>query len=103
GDDLAVIFRIIEQNALAQRIAALSSDFTITATVAADMQRGEVKVPTLQASLLGADINGTLSAQRVNSDAPAVSGNLSASGPDLPTLVEVVGMLEGGGNGELTR
>jgi uncharacterized protein involved in outer membrane biogenesis len=103
GEDLAVIFRIIEQDELAQRIAALNSNFSVNATIDADMQRGTVNVPALQANLLGADITGTLNAERVNSDAPAVTGNLTAAGPDLPTLVEVLGMLQGGSAGELTR
>ncbi|MGV3592726.1 MAG: AsmA family protein [Gammaproteobacteria bacterium] len=103
GNDLAVIFRILEQQELAQRIGALSGSFTVDATLDADMQSGAVNIPALQANLLGADISGTLSASRVNSDAPAVSGNLNASGPDLPTLVEVLGILQGGSSGELTR
>ncbi|MEY4640691.1 MAG: hypothetical protein RLZZ227_685 [Pseudomonadota bacterium] len=103
GNDLATIFRIIEQNELAQRIGSLSSNFSIEATIDADMQTGAVNVPTLQANLLGADINGTLTASRINSDAPAVSGFISAAGPDLPTLVEVLGMLQSGSDGELTR
>lgn len=103
GSDLSVIFRILEQDELAQRIAALNRNFTVIATIDADMQSGNVNVPTLQANLLGADITGTLAASRVNTDAPAVNGNLNASGPDLPTLVEVVGMLQGGGSGELAR
>ncbi|HEY0963681.1 MAG TPA: AsmA family protein [Pseudomonadales bacterium] len=103
GDDLAVIFRILEQDELAERIGALSSNFTIDATFDADMQDGTVNVPTLQANLLGADISGTLAASRVNTEAPAIRGNLDASGPDLPTLVEVLGMLQGGSGGELTR
>lgn len=103
GNDLAVIFRILEQEELAERIAALNSSFTVTATVDANMDTGTVNVPTLQANLLGADITGTLTASRVNTETPAVKGKLSASGPDLPTLVEVVGMLQGGSAGELTR
>lgn len=103
GNDLAVIFRILEQDELAQRIAALNSRFTVTATIDADMETGTVAVPDLRANLLGADISGSLTANRVNTDAPAVAGKLTAGGPDLPTLVEVIGMLQGGSTGELTR
>ncbi len=103
GDDLAVIFRVIEQPELAQRISALSSNFSVTANIDADMDSGTVNVPMLQANLLGADINGTLSASRVNTDTPALTGNLTAAGPDMPTLIEVLGMLQGGSTGELTR
>ncbi len=103
GNDLAVIFRILEQEELAQRIAALNSKFTVNATIDADMDTGTVTVPDLQANLLGADISGSLSANRVNTETPAVAGKLTAAGPDLPTLVEVIGMLQGGSDGELTR
>jgi uncharacterized protein involved in outer membrane biogenesis len=103
GADLAVIFRILEQEALATRIGALDSSFNVTANFDADMDSGVVNVPTLQANLLGADIDGTLSATRVNTDTPAVTGSLTAAGPDLPTLVEFVGILQGGSAGELTR
>ena len=103
GEDLALIFRILEQDELARRVGALSSNFTVSATLDADLESGNVTLPTLSANLLGADLNGTLSATRVNTDAPALNGNLSAAGPDLPTLVEVLGMLQGGSTGELTR
>ena len=95
GDDLAVLFRILEQNALAERIGSLSSSFDIAASIDADMETGVVNVPTLQAELLGADIEGALSASRMNTDSPAFSGKLTAAGPDLPTLIEVLGMLQG--------
>lgn len=103
GSDLAVIFRILEQDELAQRIGAQSGSFTVNATVDADMETGAVNVPTLQANLLGADITGTVAASRVNTETPAVSGNLTAAGPDLPTLVEVLGTLQGGSEGRLTQ
>jgi AsmA protein len=96
GNDLGVLFRILEQDELAVRIRSLDSKFSLQAEVDANMQSGEVQVPTLQASLLGATINGNLVATQANTDKPTVSGNLQAQGPDLPTLIEVIGILQSG-------
>src|SRR5690606_266468 len=98
GEDLAMIFRILEQDELAARIGNLNGRFNATATVNADMREGTLSVPQLQADLLGADIGGNLEARGINGDVPSVSGTISASGPDLPTLIEVAGMLQGGRN-----
>jgi uncharacterized protein involved in outer membrane biogenesis len=103
GSDLAVLFRIIGQDALAQRISSLNSAFDINASIDADLRTGAVKVPSLQASLLGADIDGTLTASRINTETPAFNGNLTAAGPDLPTLIEVAGMLQGGSDSALSQ
>ncbi len=103
GSDLAVLFRIMEQEELAQRIGSLNSAFKITASADADMATAAVSVPTLQAEMLGANIDGTLSARRINTQTPAFSGNLTAAGPDLPTLIEVLGMLQGGSDSALSR
>lgn len=103
GENLAAIFRILEQDELARRVDALNNAFRITASVAADMDTGIVTVPALQASLLDADVTGGLQAAAVNTDEPSVSGNLRASGPDLPTLVEVIGILQGGRDAGLAR
>src|SRR5690606_16013362 len=103
GDDLALLFRILEQEALAQRISSLDSSFVVTASVEADMRAGELQVPDFQASLLNANISGDLRAQRFNTETPLLSGKLNASGPDLPTLVEVAGMLQGGSNSPLSQ
>lgn len=103
GDDLALLFRILEQEALAQRISSLDSSFVVSASVEADMRSGELQVPGFEASLLNASIRGDLRAQRFNTETPLLSGKLNASGPDLPTLVEVAGMLQGGSNSPLSQ
>jgi hypothetical protein len=103
GDNLSAIFRILAQNELAQRIGSLNNSFAITANVDADMETGVVLIPDLQASLLGAEVTGDLQASAINTEAPSVNGKLHAAGPDLPTLVEVIGILQGGNNARLSQ
>lgn len=103
GDDLAALFRILEQDALVQRISSLNSSFDITASLDADMASGTVNIPDLRVSLLGADISGNLAASGTNSETPAFNGSLTASGPDLPTLMEVAGMLQGGSDSAVSE
>lgn len=103
GNDLAVLFRILDQNELANRIRSLDSKFKIAANIDANMDTGEVKVPTLQASLLGATIDGNFNATAANTETPTITGNLKAQGPDLPTLIEVVGILQEGANSSLAQ
>lgn len=102
GDDLAVFFRIAEIEPLATQIAGLRDrSFNLSSAVSADMAQGNLAVSGLQASLLGADISGDIQATDFQSDAPAVHGALKASGPDLPTLMQVLGQVQGGSDAAL--
>lgn len=103
GNDLAVLFRIIEQNELAERIRSLDSSFSVLASVDADMRSKTINIPTLQAKLLNADISGEVKITNFDSATPVYTGNLNAAGPDLPTLIEVAGMLQGGRNSALSQ
>lgn len=103
GTDMAALFRILDQNELASRIQRLDSRFNISASIDADMDTGIVAVPALDATLLGATIHGVFDATNANTDEPVVSGQLQALGPDLPTLVEVLGILQGGSGSSLAR
>lgn len=103
GSDLAALFRVLQQDTLAGRISSLDSSFSLVASLEADLAEGTLRIPALQASLLNADIDGTLNMQRFNTDAAALSGQLNAQGPDLPTLVEVAGMLQGGSDSTLSQ
>lgn len=103
GDDLAVLFRVLEQNELAERISSLDSSFTVLAELEADSRSGRLTLPTLQARLLNAEITSDLLVERFNTETPLVAGTLSAAGPDLPTLVEVLGMFQGGSASPLSQ
>lgn len=103
GSDLAVLFQILQQDALAGRISTLDSSFSLVASLEADLGDGTLKVPMLQARLLNADIDGSVSVERFTSAAPALQGALNAQGPDLATLIEVAGMLQGGSDSTLSQ
>ncbi|MEX2524037.1 MAG: AsmA family protein [Gammaproteobacteria bacterium] len=97
GEDLSLPFRLLEVEPLASQLAALpDKSITLNTRVDMDMQRGDVNVPELKARLLGATIEGFLKARNIQSQTPAVEGELSAAGPDLPTLMQVVGQVQGG-------
>lgn len=68
--------------------------FNIAADFDADLDRGNVTVPTLAAKLLGATIDGRLSAAKIRSDKPTVKGSLKAKGPDLPMLIQLFGQFQ---------
>ncbi|MCK5498883.1 MAG: hypothetical protein KAI77_06760, partial [Gammaproteobacteria bacterium] len=46
-------------------------------------------------------ISGQVEASNIESDTPAVKGKLKASGPDLPTLLQVAGQFQGGKDTQL--
>src|SRR5690606_6669400 len=104
GSDLAVFFRVLENQDLAQRIAALDSQaYELAGTLSYDTGRGDLELRGLRGDLLGATIAGELSGAALGSEAPRMNGTLSASGPDLPTLVEVAGHVQGGRNSALSE
>jgi len=103
GTDLAVFFQILENDALVAQIRALNSRaFRVNALVESSPESGSLTVTGLDAELLDASISGNISATNLQSEAPIVSGTINAFGPDLPTLLEVAGQLQGS-NSELAR
>ena len=95
GDDLALIFKVFELP-VAKQIGRLKDrSFNLTTQFDANMQSGDVSVPKLEGAMLGATFNASLEAARANTDKPAAKGNLSAKGPDLPSLLAVIGQFQG--------
>lgn len=103
GSDLSALFRVLGQDELATRIRRLDSAFTISTSIDANMDTGNVAVPALDVSLLGATVTGNLAATNADTDRPVVAGRLQALGPDLPTLIEVIGTLQDGSNSALAQ
>lgn len=105
GEDLAVLFRVFEQDELAQRISTLNSSvgssFGANASIDADLRSGALEIPELSVALLGSTLAGSVSGTRINTDTPQLSGQLNAQGPDLPLLMEVVGQIQGGSESAL--
>ncbi|MDT8399865.1 MAG: AsmA family protein, partial [Pseudomonadales bacterium] len=103
GEDLALLFQIADIEPLATQLATLSDRaFTLSTRVEADMRSGTITVSTLDGRLLGANVRGDFVASNIQSETPSVRGQLNASGPDLPTLVEVLGQIQGGRDSALS-
>ena len=97
GSDLALLFKVAEIEPLATQLAGLRDRrFTLKSVVDADLDRGDVTVTEFSAQLLGADIKGQLKAQNVRTKTPSIQGELKATGPDLPTMLQVAGQFQGG-------
>ena len=104
GNDLALLFKVAEIEPLATQLASLSDrSFDFSAKLEADMADGDVDISDLEANLLGANIEADISANNVQSDVPAIQSTFNASGPDLPTLLQVLGQLQGGADSSLTQ
>ena len=104
GSDLALLFKVAEVEPLASQLAGLEDrSFQAGAAVDADLERGNVHLSGLSATLLGATVTGEVEARGVLSRTPAYRGRLDARGPDLPTLMQVAGQLQGGGDSVLVR
>lgn len=97
GADLGQLFKVAEIEPLASQLARLADrSFRVNATVDAELERGDIDLSGLSANLLGANINGELKARNIHSETPRYQGELNADGPDLPTLLQVLGQLQGG-------
>jgi len=97
GDDLARLFKVAGIEPLASQLAKLKDrSFDLKTSLSADMQKGNIAISDLKANLIGASISGQVEASNIESDTPAIKGKLKASGPDLPTLLQVAGQFEGG-------
>ena len=97
GSDLGLLFKVAEIEPLAAQLARLADrSFQVSATVDADLERGDIDLSELSANLLGADINGEVKVRNIHSETPGYQGELNARGPDLPTLMQVLGQLQGG-------
>ncbi|MGY8813638.1 MAG: AsmA family protein [Gammaproteobacteria bacterium] len=103
GSDLAVLFKVAEVEPLATQLSGLNDrSFNFSAAIDADMDADEIQISGLQANLLGSNINADLNGRNIQTDTPAMIGNFNASGPDLPTLLQVMGQLQGGADSSLT-
>ena len=103
GDDLSQLFRAAGVEELAGRLAELGDgSFQLDASGTLETGLlGNAEITAVTASLLGANLDGSLQLMAITTDNPIVRGTLNASGPDLPLVVEVAGQLTGGGDSQL--
>jgi len=96
GSDLALLFKVAEVEPLATQLAGMSDRrFTLKSHVQADLDKGDISVPDFTSDLLGATIKGKAQAHAIQSKAASYQGELNATGPDLPALMQVVGQFAG--------
>lgn len=79
------------------RKVSLHSEFN------AEPAQGRIRIPRLEARLLGTVISGHLEANEINSAQPQVGGAFKAEGPDLPALLAVAARLAGANPEEIPR
>ena len=91
--DLAILFRAFALPAANQIVSLKNRSFDIQTTFDANMDTGDLAVPTLTISVLGAQLSGTLSGARIDTNTPTIKGELGAEGADLPVLLVVASQL----------
>lgn len=103
GPDLPTLIKIAAQltgagkqdlKSLSTQLSSAPKSFDISADFDADMKTGSVDMPSLSIKALGLTTTAKLNAKQVNSDTPSISGELKASGPDLPLLLQIAGAFQ---------
>ncbi|GJM04055.1 MAG: hypothetical protein DHS20C09_00460 [marine bacterium B5-7] len=98
GPDLPTLIKIAVQftgdgsqdlETLSKQLSAAPKAFDISTDFDADLKSGAVNIPSLSIKALGLTTTAKLNAKQANSDTPAISGELQASGPDLPLLIQI--------------
>lgn len=95
GNDVALLFRVLELPVAEQLGKVKDRAFSFNTEFDANMDSGKVSMPKLQAKLLGATVDGNVNAEGAHTGKLSGSGALNAGGPDLPTLLALVGQLQG--------
>ncbi|MEM7540704.1 MAG: AsmA family protein [Pseudomonadota bacterium] len=95
GEDLHRIFKAFDLPVAEQLSKIQSRNFNFDVEFDANMDSGEVKVSKLGGNILGASLSGAFNATGADTDKPVAKGNVRAEGPDLPTLLAVIGQLQG--------
>lgn len=95
GEDLAAVFNAFQLPVGKQLAGVKNRAFDFALAFDANMDSGEVTVSKLEGNMLGAKLDGGFTATGADTDEPVANGRLNASGPDLPTLLAVVGQLQG--------
>ncbi len=88
GKDLGLLFKVAEIEPLASQLARLTDrSFLISATLDADLESGDVYVPTLSLAAPGITAGGALDARNMKSGRGTVEGNLNIRGERMAWLL----------------
>jgi len=110
GPDLPSLIKIASQfmgdgkqdiKSLAKKLASAPKSFEIETDFDIDLKAGTIAIPSLSINALGMTTTGKINGTQINSDAPAISGVLKASGKDLPLLISIATQLSGKGKEEI--
>ena len=99
GPDLPPLIKIAYQfsgaskkeiNSLAKQLASTPKLFNIESVFDIDLKAGIADIPSLSIKALGMLTSAKLKAKKINSSSPILNGELEASGPDLPLIMQIV-------------
>jgi uncharacterized protein involved in outer membrane biogenesis len=105
GKDLPLLISIVarlkglgkkEVALLTKQLSSASKFFSIDTTFNTDSKTNTISIPSLSIKALGMTASGSLKARKINSESPAVSGELKANGPDLLLIMQIAGSLQSG-------
>ncbi len=85
--DVSVFFRIFGQDELATRLRALDNKLELNVSIDANLQSGEVKIPAVQASVLGFTLNGSVNGSNLRDGKGDVAGTFSLKNDNLHELM----------------
>ncbi len=107
GEDLPLLISVMARikgvaqkdiDSLSKQLSSASKSFAIDTTFDTDSKTNTVSIPSLSIKALGMVASGNLKARKINSDSPAISGTLKASGANLPLLMQIASSMQAGNN-----
>ena len=99
GPDLPSLIKIALQfsgqnkkeiNSLTKQLASTPKLFNVETVFDVDLKAGIADIPSLSIKALGMSASTKLKARKINSSTPILNGELEASGPDLPLIIQIV-------------
>ncbi len=97
GADIALPFKVMEVEPLATQLARLRDrGYSMVLKLDADLEEGKIALPDFTLAMLGANIKGEIASDNAGAGKGALTGTIEAAGPDLPTLMQVAGVVTGG-------
>ena len=99
GPDLPSLIKIALQfsgqnkkeiNSLTKQLASTPKLFNVETVFDVDLKAGIADIPSLSIKALGMSSTAKLKARKINSSTPILNGELEASGPDLPLIIQIV-------------
>ena len=101
GEDLTKLLQLIDPKVAGELARLDDRSVDVKLSLSADLGQDNLRVSDLDVKMLGAVIHGQVEANHFLSQTPSAKGNLKATGPDLPALLQVIGQFETGENPKL--